>query len=169
MSRATKFLENSKKVVLFFLLKLIYKIFSSDSCCIVFLVILSSSRKLFVNFKARKHLVSNFEHQSFSTVAGPTRHPHHPAFPAPPRPRTEQLGRRHPLAGADWPAWPPAAAPRPHVRLPLDFKARAGLQTLAPLPFFSILTAATSIAAAGRRRNPPPPASPSSIPRVGSI
>ena len=53
LNRATKFLETWKTAVLFFLLWPICKSFSNDSCWKIFLVILSSSKKSFVNFWAR--------------------------------------------------------------------------------------------------------------------
>ena len=61
LNRATKFKEISKTVSLFFLLRPNYKSFSSDSYCIVFLVILSISSKNLVNFWARKHLRFEFQ------------------------------------------------------------------------------------------------------------
>ena len=61
MNRATKFKEISKTVSLFFLLRPNYKSFSSDSCSIVFLVILSISSKNLLNFLAQEHLRFEFQ------------------------------------------------------------------------------------------------------------
>ena len=66
LNRATKVFENSKMAVLFFFLCPICKSFSSDSCWKMFLMILSSPRKCFVNFWARKHLRFDFQYWTVS-------------------------------------------------------------------------------------------------------
>ena len=66
LNGATKVLENSKMAVLFFFLWQICKSFLIDSCWKMFLVILSSSRKSFVNFWAWKHLRFNFQSWTIS-------------------------------------------------------------------------------------------------------
>ena len=56
-----KIQRNFKNSLVFFFPRPNYKSFSSDSCCIVFLVILSISSKNLVNFLARKHLRFEFQ------------------------------------------------------------------------------------------------------------
>ena len=67
-------------VYLFLLLRQNYKSFLSDSCCIVFLVILSISSKHLVYFWAREHLRFKFQTCFFLFLA----RAHSSASPAPP-------------------------------------------------------------------------------------
>ena len=97
--RATKFKEISKTAVLFDLLQPIYKRFSSDSCFIVFLVIVSCSSKIsriFLRQGRSRFLVSNFT-QGFRSPVPPVRRPS--LFPAPSRLPVGQQGPQCPLGG----------------------------------------------------------------------
>ena len=133
MNRAIKFLEDLKTIVLFNLLRPLYKVFLSDSCCNVFLVILSSSSKTLVIFGAREHLCFEFQTSTVFLFS-----PAHLSAPPLPFLRTSALPhwetraaapRQHPPVGARKPRRHSA---HPPARPPLIFKARPA--SIAPNP-----------------------------------
>jgi hypothetical protein len=114
LNRATKFLEISKTVFLFFFLQPNYKSFLGDSCWKVFLVILSSSRKSFINFLVREHLRFDFQTCTFFSRPGPRVSLCLCLLPCLLALSLGSSGgapRRPPLAGPAWP-WPGRRAVR---------------------------------------------------------